>query len=440
MSGNPVDDYLNKLRGISEQAGQQKIRTLAVQFNDTLSQLPALKAEVDFMLSGGLGVDYDVLAKQLEAALEKATSIMLDISMLPAHIFDAGSIREFIERLRTMLKIRTANHLAEKFSELCAQIERNIEAERKRQEEEAQAKAEAEERVRKEAEVKAKAEERALTDAEAKTQVELMEKARKEGFVLIKAGKYRYSVTKEIVSVIDLYFSCYPVTNKQYRLFINYLHGKTPMLEERFSYSHFEEVLGWVASSGLWDSQNANFEIYINQLQRDYQCRFSSSFDDDSNFNCEEQPVVGVSWYDAKVYCLWLSLVESCGNSREMYRLPTEQEWEWAASGGKRIYPWGNEEPIYGFANYGHHIGKTTLVGSYQKGATPEGLYDMAGNVREWQENLHGKNERWLSLRGGSWGSDAASLFCSALYDFNPGSKLINFGFRVVRPAHSVKI
>jgi hypothetical protein len=65
MSGNPVDEYLSGLRNTSEYLGQQKIRTLAAQFRDTLLQFPAFKAEIDFMLSQGAGVDYGTLATQL---------------------------------------------------------------------------------------------------------------------------------------------------------------------------------------------------------------------------------------------------------------------------------------------------------------------------------------------------------------------------------------
>jgi formylglycine-generating enzyme required for sulfatase activity len=94
---------------------------------------------------------------------------------------------------------------------------------------------------------------------------------------------------------------------------------------------------------------------------------------DDERFGQDQQPVTGVSWHDAKSYCEWAGL-----------RLPTEWEWEKAARGtdGRR-FPWGNEEPTPELANFGDVDGQPTPVGSYPKGASPFGLLDMAGNVWE---------------------------------------------------------
>lgn len=98
-------------------------------------------------------------------------------------------------------------------------------------------------------------------------------------------------------------------------------------------------------------------------------------------------PVVNVNWYEAQQYIAWLN--EKTGQS---YRLPTEAEWEYAASGGNYNYPfpWGTEEDL-GRANFKHstgrYIGKTTPVGSYKP--NEYGLYDMHGNVYEWCQDFY---------------------------------------------------
>ena len=153
---------------------------------------------------------------------------------------------------------------------------------------------------------------------------------------------------------------------------------------------------------------------------------------DDERFNSDDQPVVGVSWYDAKLYCDWLNSI-----SKHCHRLPTESEWEWAASGGERKYPWGDDEPTPELANYGSKVGQTTPVGNYPAGATPDGLMDMAGNVLEWCEDWYDEQEKYRVLRGGSWDDSASGLLCSDRSVIDPFGRYSNIGFRVVLvPSH----
>jgi formylglycine-generating enzyme required for sulfatase activity len=173
-----------------------------------------------------------------------------------------------------------------------------------------------------------------------------------KGMVLLKggefqrSGKYFTSQSAELgertgekyrVKVPAFYIDKYKVTNAEYCRFLN------------------------AENPGYWNSTSWNQAITRNE---------------GGGFNVtkghEKLPVVAVNWYQATGYAKWVGR-----------RLPTEAEWEFAAGGAKgRTYPWGNEAPD---KTHGHFVGKEyAAVDAHPAGATPEGVFDLAGNAAEW--------------------------------------------------------
>lgn len=265
-------------------------------------------------------------------------------------------------------------------------------------------------------------------------------------YLLIRGGTIEYSATKKIEKVPNLYFAKYPVTNKQYRRFIRYLQGEEAELNTLMAHEAFAQKLVEFAAQ-LNAPQDSKVKSYSEYLGPDFKAwpqKLKSNYDDDRKFNGEDQPVVGVTWYAARAYCLWLSELQKENSKLQkenvLYRLPDEIEWERAAAGRRedgpsRKYPWPNEkgEPNEKLANYGQKVGQTTTVGRYPEGATPEGLMDMAGNVWEWQENLYNENKVARGLRGGSWGYSSDLLPCAVRSRNDPDGRNNYIGFRVVR-------
>jgi formylglycine-generating enzyme required for sulfatase activity len=159
--------------------------------------------------------------------------------------------------------------------------------------------------------------------------------------------------------------------------------------------------------------------------------------------NCDNCPVESVSWNDVQQYITKLN-----SQTGKSYRLPTEAEWEYAAKGGKssKGYTYSGSNDLNSVAWYHENSGrKTHSVGGKQ--ANELGIYDMAGNVREWCSDYYGNYNRhsqtnptgasWaesIIVRGCSW-SPRDNCSVSARWRGGSDQREFDFGFRLVLPA-----
>ena len=214
-------------------------------------------------------------------------------------------------------------------------------------------------------------------------------------------GRYKNEGPVHEVTVSDFYMGRYPVTNEEYQRFL--------------------ETNSQIKEPGYWG---------------------------DRSYNQPRQPVVGVSWYDAKAYAEWAGL-----------QLPSEAQWEYACRAGTQTrYSWGDKRDC-SKANYGNsnsefakeckdiNPGKPSAVGNYPPNKF--GLYDMHGNVWEWCEdhwhdNYNGAPDDgsvWVAkgegalrvFRGGSWINFAELCRAASRFRVLPDDRYYSVGFRLVR-------
>ena len=154
-------------------------------------------------------------------------------------------------------------------------------------------------------------------------------------------------------------------------------------------------------------------------------------------------PVYGVSYYEADAYARFVGK-----------RLPTELEWEKAASWHpgeqkKYHYPWGDHLPNISNCNHHLNVGGTTPVNAYPQGQSPWGCYDLLGNVWEWTASdfvgysdfesypYPGYSQTYFDnkhrvLRGGSWATRSWALRATFRNWYYPEIRQVVVGFRCV--------
>jgi formylglycine-generating enzyme required for sulfatase activity len=157
----------------------------------------------------------------------------------------------------------------------------------------------------------------------------------------------------------------------------------------------------------------------------------NSNWPSDENSH-PQQPLVGATWYEAAQFCEWRGA-----------RLPTEEEWEYAASGSdNHHFPAGisSIDDIF-FANEPYQ------VGTFAEDVSWAGIYDMAYNVAEWVEDrpapygdfpvdediLRLRADTHRVVRGGSWSNDPFSALTFFRGETSPLTRARSLGFRCAR-------
>ena len=213
--------------------------------------------------------------------------------------------------------------------------------------------------------------------------------------VLIPEGTFLYGEEKKQAIIEKPYYmDIYPVTNASYERFIND--------------KGYEKEALWSKEGFTWVMENK-----INK----------PAYWEDEKFNKPDYPVVGVSYYEAEAYTKWAGK-----------RLPLEIEWERAARGTDgREYPWGNEIDKGKYNSADAKIGHPSSVTQYPEGRSPEGCYDMAGNVWEWCADWYDQERKYRVLRGGCWDDFQIVMRCALRNSDYPDIRSYFVGFRCVR-------
>jgi formylglycine-generating enzyme required for sulfatase activity len=227
---------------------------------------------------------------------------------------------------------------------------------------------------------------------------------------------------------------------------------------------------------GVTEVTNAQF--------RKFKSEHRSGIIGNHTLDLDNQPVVGVSWQDAALYCNWLSEQDGLTPAYEKkgdalvaknpltngYRLPTDAEWEWAArrerNGALRRYPWGDSLPVTArsgnYADVSARLIVQDIVPEYDDGfaasapvakfpANSLGLHDLGGNVAEWIHDYYTVSVDASSvaidpagpaegkqhvIRGSSWRNSSLTDLRLSARDF--GDNIRNdLGFRLARYAEA---
>jgi formylglycine-generating enzyme required for sulfatase activity len=257
--------------------------------------------------------------------------------------------------------------------------------------------------------------------------------------------------------------AAYPVTNAEYRLFINgggyederwwkgpeakrWFSGKSSL--EGMEWQERQNRIKWVGwgeqyirekIGEYWTTESAERMIRgihdVNAFERQCRDKFQHSSKIitplewfNADFNRLSQPVVGISWIEAMAYCEWLSCV-----SGMRFTLMSEAVYERAAGGiNGRRYAYGDDFRSELCNVYASHIWKPTPIGLFNN-ATPEGAFDLTGNVWTWVNTPLELGDVRMVTKGGSYDTPQDKCKSTSRDGNHPGYRDRYDGFRLAR-------
>ncbi len=236
-----------------------------------------------------------------------------------------------------------------------------------------------------------------------------------EGDAEIPGGTFMLGATEDMGFVFDNEKWAHPVEVAPFRI------SRAPVTNEQFA--AFVEDGGY-ENKDLWSERGAKWLEQTGAEHPVYWSKQSGGWNrrhfDETGPLSPHQPVIHVGWYEAEAYCRWAGR-----------RLPTEAEWEMAASAEpssehNRLYPWGDEPPTPRHANLDGRLLGPVDVAAFPEGDSAFGCRQMMGNVWEWcaddfgpypgfvRDSYKEYSEPWFGdhkvMRGGAWATRSRML------------------------------
>ena len=252
------------------------------------------------------------------------------------------------------------------------------------------------------------------------------------GDAAVPGGRYRIGALPEDGFVFDnekwahevdlapFHIARAPVTNAEFRAFVQ-------------DGGYRKQAL-WSPAGWAWrTNEGAKQPVYWNE-----ECTRRRSFDRLVPLR-DHEPACNINAFEAQAYCVWAGR-----------RLPTEAEWEVAATGGsRRRFPWGDEHPGADLANADGIYAGVCDVGAFERGESPVGCRQMIGNVWEWTSTpfepypgfsadpYKEYSQPWFGthqvLRGGAWTTRTRLVTTRWRNFYRPNRRDVMTGLRTVK-------